>query len=44
MLGRNLVYIANRFFRSDYMSIALNVLQKVIQIVLRKNNFVLCNI
>ena len=36
MLGRNLVYIA--------MSIALNVLQKVIQIALRKNNFVLCNI
>ena len=32
----NIVYIANWYFGSDYVSVASNALQKVIQIVLRK--------
>ena len=45
MLQYNILYIANWYFGSDYMSIASNMLQKVIQIVLRKiENWVLCNI
>ena len=35
MLGRDIVYIANWFF--DYMSAAINVLQKFIQIILGIN-------
>ena len=37
MLGRDIVYIANWFFDSDYMSVAINVLQKFIQIILGIN-------
>ena len=36
MLDCNISYIANWYFGSDYMSIAGNAPQKVIQIVLRK--------
>ena len=34
MLRRNIGYIANLYFGTDYTSIASNALQKVIQIVL----------
>ena len=37
MLGRDIVYTTNGFFDSDYMSNAINALQKVIQIVLGIN-------
>ena len=36
MLKCNISYIANWYFGSDYMAIARNALQKVVQIVLRK--------
>ena len=45
MLECDISYRANWYFDSDYMSIAGNALQKVIQIVLRKRkNCVLSNI
>ena len=45
MLECNISYIANWYFGSDYMLIASNALQKLIQILLRKrDNFVLCNV
>ena len=36
MLERNIVYIAKWFFDSDYVSIAINMIQKVIRIVREK--------
>ena len=42
MLGRNIVYTAKCFFGSNYMSIAINALQKGIQIVLGKKTSKLC--
>ena len=45
MLECNISYTANWYFGSDYMSIASNALQKVIEIVLReRENCVFCNI
>ena len=38
MLECNISYIANWYFDSDYMYIASNALQKVIQIVLREKS------
>ena len=38
MLRRNIGYIANLYFGTDYTSIASNALQKVIQIVLGAKN------
>ena len=42
MLEYDIVYIANWSFGSDYMSIASNAQQNVIQIVLRKGNAAYC--
>ena len=36
VLECNIAYMANWYFGSDYMSVASNALQNVIQIVLRK--------
>ena len=36
MLRPNTVYIRNRFFGSDYISIVINALQKATEIVLRE--------
>ena len=36
MLRSNTVYIRNRFFGSDYISIVINALQKATEIVLRE--------
>ena len=44
MLERNIAYIANWYFGSEYMSVASKALQKVVEIVLRKRkNYGLCN-
>ena len=38
MLESNIVYIAKWFFDSDYVSVAINIIQKVIQIIREKKN------